>query len=402
VPNAGRGVRRLHAVVRSSCVRHRAFIVVCVMGAAVRALLIPLGHGQDFVVWQLASDATLRGVNVYAHHPAYPGGPYAYSPLFLYIELPMRWLSEHSPVPFVVLGKLPIMASDFGISALLYRLLLRRGGRPSRSALGAALFLLNPLVLYNGAFYGRFDTLACALLLLFTCAQGRSFPWRNLWYALAVAAKTFPLFVVAVVLRAAGRRWRVAVAVVVLVVLAISLPYLADPAPYVHDVVLYDAGKQPTGMSWWTLLNGVCSHLVASSVSGIGLLAFGVGAVMIGRRLHSDLTAAIAATLVLFLMCNKVVLEQYLIWPMPWLVALAMRDRSRLATASSTLLGIFTVAGLIDNEFFHPFGHDSPVLGTLLAIGDAAYVVIAWRSGRAETVITSVAVRGLERESVPA
>jgi len=32
--------------------------------------------------WDRASSATLRGINIYAHHPHYPHGAYAYFPLF--------------------------------------------------------------------------------------------------------------------------------------------------------------------------------------------------------------------------------------------------------------------------------------------------------------------------------
>src|SRR5579884_2221475 len=89
------------AAIRGWVVRHWAMVTVCLAGLAVRAALVPLGHGQDFVVWRLASTWTLRGVNIYAHHPAYPGGPYAYFPLFLAIEVPLRWLSDQTSAPFL-------------------------------------------------------------------------------------------------------------------------------------------------------------------------------------------------------------------------------------------------------------------------------------------------------------
>lgn len=367
---------------RQWIVRHGAIVIVCAAGLAVRAALVPLGHGQDFVVWQLASTSTLHGVNVYAHHPAYPGGPYAYFPLFLGLELPLRWLSEHTAASFAVLGKLPIVASDVAVAVLLYRMLLRRHDRPARAALGAAVFLLNPLVLYNGAYYGRFDVLACALLLAFTMNSENGAVRRTrayVYYALAIAAKTFPVFVAPTALRAAGSRWRVLVAVTVAVLVGLSVPYLAAPWPYVRDIVGYDTGKIPAGLSWWTVLNGFCSPTVAGIVSGIGLLAFVLGTVIIARRVGADLDVAIVATLLLFLICSKLVLEQYLIWPMPWLITIAMRQRSRLAVASAVVLVVFTVAGLLDNETFHPIGRDSPVIGFVLAVVCGVYLRICFR-----------------------
>src|SRR5581483_4113606 len=138
--------------------RHPYTSLVFLAGIIIRAILIPITHGNDFIVWDLASRATLAGSNIYAHHPrGYPGGPYTYPPLFLYSELPFQWLALHLGVSFVILGKLPIVAGDLLTAALLAAYLARRGYDERTVALGAALYFLNPLVLYNGAFYGRFD-----------------------------------------------------------------------------------------------------------------------------------------------------------------------------------------------------------------------------------------------------
>ena len=128
--------------------------------------MIPITHGRDFVVWDKASAATLWGVNIYAHHPDYPGGPFTYSPLFLYLELPFRWLAAHSAIPFTVLGKVPILVADIGCGALIAGELRHRGFGGRTVAWATALFFLNPLVIYNSAYYGRFDTVCVALLLL--------------------------------------------------------------------------------------------------------------------------------------------------------------------------------------------------------------------------------------------
>src|SRR5438105_4070571 len=91
---------------------------------------------------------TLAGINVYAHHPHYPGGSYTYFPLFLYLELPFQWLALHTGVSFTVLGKLPIMAGDVLAAALIAAHLGQRGHGDGVRALGTGLYFLNPLVLY--------------------------------------------------------------------------------------------------------------------------------------------------------------------------------------------------------------------------------------------------------------
>jgi hypothetical protein len=125
---------------------NRLLIAVLVLGIAVRAVLVPITHGQDFIVWNLASAAALRGSNIYAHHPAYPAGPIAYLPLFIYLEMPFQWLAAHSQISFTILGKLPIVAADMACTVLIAEALTRRGCSERSVALGAALFALNPLV----------------------------------------------------------------------------------------------------------------------------------------------------------------------------------------------------------------------------------------------------------------
>lgn len=370
---------------RGWALRHRPLVVVLAVGLVVRAALLPFWHGQDFVVWTLASSATLRGVNVYAHHPPYPGGPYAYFPLFLDVELPFRWLAEHAGMSFTVLGKLPIVAADVAVALFIHRELSRAGASARAAAVGAAAFFLNPLVLYNGAWYGRFDALALALLL---AAGTRLTSDRRVTlsgaiaYALAVAAKTFPLFLLPLFIRRARRgRWQLVVATVA-VLGVLSLPYLGDPVPYFKDI-FYDLGKTPQGMSWWFAVRLTAGNTVAQYVSDIGLVVFAVGALVIARRARrGPFDLGIAATLVLFLLCNKVVLEQYLIWPLPWLIiAAGRRDRRALA---SVLLGAgLTLAGCLDNESFHPFGHESAPIGVLLALAELAFLVVVLRRGPA-------------------
>src|SRR6476660_3885936 len=125
-------------------------ITVFLASVIVRFLLLPITYGPDFLVWDLASRATLSGINIYAHHPAgYPGGPFTYPPLFLYVELPFQWLAIHTGLPFTVLGKLPIVAGDMLTGSLIAAFLAARHHSDSRIALASAAYLLNPLVLYN-------------------------------------------------------------------------------------------------------------------------------------------------------------------------------------------------------------------------------------------------------------
>src|SRR5438874_9945375 len=81
-------------------------LLVLIVGLALRAVLLPLGHGTDFSQQELAERFTLAGINVYTRPPhAKAINAYAYFPLFLYLELPFMWLGLHAHLSFTALGK---------------------------------------------------------------------------------------------------------------------------------------------------------------------------------------------------------------------------------------------------------------------------------------------------------
>jgi hypothetical protein len=324
----------------------------------------------------------LHATNIYTNHPAYPGGPFAYLPLFLYVESAMYWIANTAHLSFIVLGKLPMLVADTAIALVIYRTVLQRGTSPRTAALVAGLFYVNPLVLYNSAFYGRFDSLACLLLLVST-VDPRPRERQAMWYGLAIATKTFPVFTAASFFAATPRgRRRTGFIVAALAVLVVCLPYLRSPGAILRDVVLYDSTKTPQGLSWWTLLP-VATPASAARWAAIGFVALAIGALAIAFRVAAtDLDRAIATTLVLFLATNKVVLEQYLVWPMPWLALMcASSDRLRART-SIAMSAALTCVGLLDNESFHPFGRSCPALCARLAGCTLAYAVLQCSRGQ--------------------
>ena len=358
-----------------------ATLFVLALGLLVRAILVPITHGNDFVVWDLASRATLAGSNIYAHHPkGYPGGPYTYVPLFLYAELPFQWMDMHTGISFVVLGKLPIVAGDLLAALLIADYLRRRDRGDVIMAVGAALYFLNPLVLYNGAFYGRFDTFCVGLFLLalrfYTPPQPRS--WRfPLLYALAVAAKTFPIFIAPwLLIREPARRGRLLLALVA-VLGGLSLPYLlTSPGRFFSDTVLYNSRKLPGNLSWQVLLLPH-SWAVAPAFSpetlrliSYGFLVLFLLALWLFARL--DLLTYCAVAPLLFIVLSKVAIEQYYLWPMPFLIVDAVQRRS---WASAGLLALLSATGTLVNPFLHPFGQEPLAIIVAVCVCIVLYIV---------------------------
>lgn len=362
----------------------RRLVWMLVLGTALRLAIVPWTHGQDFIVWDKASTATLHGIDMYSHHAGYPGGPFAYLPLFIDLELPFQWLSMHVGAPFTVLGKVPVLAGDL-LTAILLAVALRRRGVSRRGILiGTAAFYLNPLVLYNGAFYGRFDTLACGLLLaaiLLRERRGAGSRAAALLLGLAIAAKTFPAFVVLGFLRPARRVALRVSGLVVLVLLVLTLPYLAAPRSLVVDVLLYDLGKSPQALSWQQALLGPLGAPAATALSIVLLAGFAAACWWLTRI--RDVSTYAMVVLLLFPVFSKVVLEQYLIWAIPLLIVHLATHTGTLRRAGIGVLVLLTATGCLVNPYVHPFGTSPLPVAVLLAAALLGYVVLVVRSAGA-------------------
>jgi hypothetical protein len=322
---------------------------------ALRVALLPLGNGNDFRASATLALATLQGHDIYGLSDHYihrhlHSLTWTYLPLCLHLFTALTYLAVHTGWPFRVLGKLPMVAADLAVGLLLYAALRRRGHSERVALLGMCLYLFNPLVLYNGAFYGRFDTIALAFLLLaLEYYDTRLFAPA---YALAIAAKTFPIFLLPLLALGRDRQRPRRLALSVLLVLVLSLPYIViDPlglfsyavANSVHPLVnIAQLGR----LSWYRLLYDY--HWM--TIDQIALLARITSVLCVAALLafaHRPLYVKAAACFMLFVLLNRTLYEQYLLWPLPFLIILGLHGRSRAALAVAAL---YTIAGVLENE----------------------------------------------------
>src|SRR5919202_2154169 len=322
-----------------------------VFGTLVRLALLPLTYGHDFVVWDDATRLLLHGLNPYTHWRAMPNA-YPYLPVFLYLLLPLQWLALHTVVPFTILGKLPMAAADLVVAATLYRWLLQADRSRHTAVIAACLYLFNPLVLYNSAFLGRFDSVALAFLLPALAARGPQFA---VLYGLAVATKTFPIFIVPALLVGRYRRtWRELMGAVA-VMGAVALPFLLwDAHALLYNIAVLPFTKSvplPRGLSWqWVLLPVLPLALYAH----LGPLFYTLFVVAVFLWRNRPPITLCALTFSAFLLTDHKIWEQYLTWPLPFLIALALLRRDLVP---ALLAAGMTLAALFMNEQGNPVDH---------------------------------------------
>ena len=319
----------------------------------IRLALMPSWAGRDFrsnmALAQLALDHRdvygLTHAFLHTHHLL----AWTYFPLCLHLFAALTWLGVHTGVSIQLLGKLPNVAADFAVGWLIYVVLRRQGHSARVQVAGMALYLFNPLTLYNGAYYGRFDSIPLAFLLLaLECRRSR---WFALIYAVAIAAKTFPLFLLPALAVGRERQSVRRLALALGIVLVLALPYImTDTRGLLSYLFVNNTGTiRYTGLgrlSWYLLLwsNHWLSMGQILTLARLATLLFPL--VLLGVA-HRPLYAKATTCFVLFLVLNRTVYEQYLLWPVPFLIVVAIHERSRLA---AWLIALYTTAGILENE----------------------------------------------------
>jgi hypothetical protein len=115
---------------------------------------------------------------------------YPYPPVWMWFEAASEWLARRTGASFAVLVKLPVLAADLGLVAVLGAMGRERG-------LGLApawTYALHPVALLIGGFHGQFDALALlALVFSIQAFEGGRFDRAALALAAAIAVKSFPV-----------------------------------------------------------------------------------------------------------------------------------------------------------------------------------------------------------------
>ncbi|MBA3534280.1 MAG: hypothetical protein H0T73_20360 [Ardenticatenales bacterium] len=326
--------------------------------------------------------------------------PYPYPPLYALLLAPFVWLADMISGSSVTVWsqliavRLPVFVADLAIAALLHRILRQATGEQWIARLGAALWLLNPILFYQTAVQAHQESIwLWPTLVAYAWVQEHRLErawWPMLLLALAITLKQsaviyaipFGLFLLW------ERRWldiAMFAGLFALIFGAVSLPF----ALYSDDfryMVFEDVRKMPVQVqSWqvWTL--ALPDFLIEQTrttfptVRYAALLTVGAASLLSVWALwkqRSWYVIGVAVTLAFVLTSQKVMAYHY---PMllPWLIAYALRPR-RFALLSIALLW---TSWVLVSPYFAPWANASHLLfyASLGTLNSLFYGWLLWQ-----------------------
>jgi hypothetical protein len=283
-------------------------------------------------------------------------GLYPYPPVWVWVEAGAEWLARHTGGNFAVLVKLPVLAADLAIVALL----ANWGPRTGRGLVPAGLYALHPVSVLVGAFHGQFDAVALffVLLAVLDFDAGRR-DASALALAAAIALKSFPVLLLPVFLLTPGMTARARARFAVLAVVPVALllvPYaLADLGALRRELFGYGGIADLGWIGFWRGLRLLHTGVLARSEAPywVGLVAVSKAltllaeaallAAIASRRGRWPLAEACLAALLVFLVFYGSVSAQYLLWVVPFGVWLPDRFAAVHGIVSTmALIGLYS------------------------------------------------------------
>jgi hypothetical protein len=281
---------------------------------------------------------------------------YPYPPVWVWVEAGSEWLARHTGWSFAILVKLPVLAADLAIVALL----AAWGTRTGRGLRPGWLYALHPVSVLIGAFHGQFDALAVLFLLLsivaFEAGRGDA---SALALAAAIAVKPVPVLLLPVFLLTPGMTLGARVRFALLATVPVGLllvPYaLANVGALRRELFGYGGVADLGWIGFWRglrwLHSGVLMRSEAPHWGGLvtvskvlTLLAEAtLLAAIAWRRVRWPLSEACLAGLLAFLVFYGSLSAQYLLWVVPFGVWLADRFAAVHGIVSTlALVGLYS------------------------------------------------------------
>ena len=321
---------------------------------------------------------------------------YPYPPPWAAVEAGSEWLARHGVGRFAVNVKLPVLAADLAIVALLAH----------AAALGAAapvaawLYAVHPVSVLVGGAHGQFDAIPLAFLLaaVLLVERGRR-DASALALAAGIATKSFPVLALPLLALSGGASARSFVRYALLALVPgalLLLPFAAlDPEALRRELfgyggiadfgwtgVMRGAEWMATGVlprseaRFWPLAATVSRELFLVAWAAL-VLAFATG------RLRLPVRRAVLLVLLAFTVLYGLQSAQYLLWLVP--LALLRPDPAVAAHAAAASAGLVGFYAFLAPGVLWPAGIAADTLGVAGKL---------WLFGSATTLAVSVAWLG--------
>jgi len=316
-------------------------VTALALGFLIRLVILPITYGVDYMLFMEYGRLLATGkLTALLYDDVFS---LATPPFYIYLISLMTVVSDHTGLSLVFLGKLPNLISDLIVSYLIWELILKKTSSVQKALSGLSLFLFNPLVIYNSCFYGRFDSVALAFLML--AIRDTSWLRFGIYYGISIATKTFPAFLFPWFYKTRGEKKILSLALSLITVALLCSPFLwLDAITFTKNNVEWFVTKTPTQFSWQLLLVNVISLEKILTFSLLLLLLFYTLLVVLPRSTAVDAYEYAALVFSLFTFCSIVVYEQYLTWQLPFLAVSGVLYKRRYALpllCYATFIGAF-------------------------------------------------------------
>lgn len=276
-------------------------------------------------------------------------GGWHFLPMMAYVLAGQRWVSQITGLDWGIAGRLVPIAADLVLSVVIGRLSAERG------ALRRFQWACNPLAIMVCSVHGQLEPIALAFgvaaLVVARSDRPRRAVLAGLLLGLSIAANTWPVLLApGLLLALPGLRRKVTAALstaAVLGGLVLTEPLLfsyggLSYVSHLRALIATMAHTRPVVGGWgWTAIAEGGHQTVDPSIGTVGtlILAAGVLAAMWWWRRADPLTFTVAVLLA-FLICTHRLGAQYLLWPLPYLLARPMRGTWAAVAAASAWSGI--------------------------------------------------------------
>jgi GPI transamidase subunit PIG-U len=376
---------------------------ILAVGLIVRLLIAPFfAHPFDMNAWYINGEAFLNGSQSVENFLV----PYRLS--FFFFVFPETWLFNHlaglfpnftipisaldprlnpgarwgiSVIPGLLYNfflKIPLIISDALVAFFIFKIVVRSGRSENIAALAAALWFLNPLVIWVSSGWGMFDTIPTlfTVLALYFLLDGK-YNLTAIMIVIAIFLKfyaailLFPIFLI--MWKKSGFRGilsPLAATLIVTAIFSIPLLFVSNPLSYITSSAAASA-FQYSGLSIWTALSLGISSSNFSLISDILVLAgliityfFILKSNLFTNELRNSVSFFLIPIAVLLLF-YKFVGENYFVWIIPF-SAVLVSDQVHIGKLHWSISFLALVSSVTDSLLPYYMLPLSPWIGSAL------------------------------------